>query len=235
MFRFMALCLAALCAACTTPQYNYSPKTIAISEPPTGVVTQKSVGDTLLQQGKYREHAAIYLERPAEARWAYTLTPGYYLKTGEADDGEFFLPGGGDEAGSVVKAALADPWRSIMIKKDSPNLCIVTAFNIAVCGSDANYERRDKPVLAKDAFQQTLIYSGRVGNKINIGYREFSGNMARPAFNNDVEYDLSESNLIGYKGAQLEVVEATNQHLRYRVIKNFNAPEGFKPQASPQK
>jgi hypothetical protein len=37
--------------------------------------------------------------------------------------------------------------------------------------------------------------------------------MARPAFNNDVEYDLSESKLIGYKGAQFEVIEASNRAL----------------------
>ena len=33
------------------------------------------------------------------------------------------------------------------------------------------------------SFQQTLIYSGKVGNKINIGYRETSNDIARPAFN----------------------------------------------------
>ena len=27
-----------------------------------------------------------------------------------------------------------------------------------------------------------------IGDKINVGYREFSNNTARPAFNNDVEY-----------------------------------------------
>ena len=61
-----------------------------------------------------------------------------------------------------------------------------------------------------------------VGDKIDVGYREFSNNNARPAFNNDVEYDLTQSRTIGYKGAQLEVIEATNQHIQYRVIRNFN-------------
>ena len=61
-----------------------------------------------------------------------------------------------------------------------------------------------------------------MGNKINIGYREFSSNSARPAFNNDVEYDLNESKQIGYKGALLEVIKATNQDITYKVLKNFN-------------
>lgn len=79
------------------------------------------------------------------------------------------------------------------------------------------------PSLHRDSFQQTLLYSGKVGNKINIGYREFSNSLARPAFNNNVEYDLSESKTIAYKGAQLEILEATNQHIKFRLIKNFNS------------
>ena len=67
-----------------------------------------------------------------------------------------------------------------------------------------------------------MIYSGRVGDKIKAGYREFSNNLARPAFNNDVEYDLRESSVIGYKGARIEVVEATNEHIKYKVIQNFS-------------
>ena len=40
-----------------------------------------------------------------------------------------------------------------------------------------------------------------------------------------VEYDLKDSTTIGYKGALIEVLEATNQSIRYRVIRNFNAVE----------
>jgi len=86
----------------------------------------------------------------------------------------------------------------------------------------ADYEKKKYPVASPDSFQQTLIYSGKVGNKINIGYREFSGSLARPAFNNEVEYDLSESKVIGYKAARIEVIEATNQSIKYKVIQNFN-------------
>ena len=49
-----------------------------------------------------------------------------------------------------------------------------------------------------------------------------SANMARPAFSNAVEYDLSASTLIGYQDAQLEIVEATNTSITYRVLRNFN-------------
>lgn len=49
--------------------------------------------------------------------------------------------------------------------------------------------------------------------------------MARQAFSNDVEYDLSESHQVRYKGALLEIINATNQSITYKVIRNFNTPK----------
>ena len=132
------------------------------------------------------------------------------------------MPSGDADSGRVVKAALADNWQSIQAYKNEKTLCVVTVFNVHSCKSEASFERREKSVLGNDLFQQTLIYSGRFGNKINIGYREFSNNLARPAFNNNVEYDLSQSKIIGYKGARIEVIEATNEYIKYKVISNFN-------------
>jgi len=207
---------------CASPKYNYMPNVTAISEPPLNTIQTSHVGDVLLRQGKYKEHEAIYLPAKVDVSLAYSLFAGYYLKHGEDESAEYYLPGGGDEAGHVDKAALADPWKSVMAKKGSQTLCVVTAFNTTSCDDNVNFERRKKTVLTQDSFQQTLIYSGRVDNKINIGYREFSGNLARPAFNNNVEYDLTESPTIGYKGALIEVIDATNQYIKYRVINNFN-------------
>jgi hypothetical protein len=207
---------------CAKPKYNYSALETSVNQPPTGEVNTSYVGDTMLSKGKYKEHAAIYVKNKIDVVWAYTLLPGYYLKQGEDDVGEFFYPGG-DEPGHIDKAMLADPWKSVMARKDPPAICVITMFNVATCNTEfQNYfEKRKKAMVSPDSFQQTLIYSGKVGNKVNIGYREFSGNMARPAFSNNVEYDLSESSLIGYKGAKLEVIEANNQFVRYRVIDSF--------------
>jgi hypothetical protein len=223
-YRFVFAFVAALTVTgCASPKYNYTANVTAISEPPLNTIQTSHVGDVLLRQGKYKEHDAIYLPGKVDVSLAYSLLAGYYLKHGDDESAEYYLPGGGDEAGHVDKAALADPWKSVMAKKNRQTLCVVTVFNATSCDDDVNFERRKKPMLTQDSFQQTLIYSGKVGNKINIGYREFSGSLARPAFNNNVEYDLSESHIIGYKDAQLEILEATNQFIKYRVIRNFNS------------
>lgn len=209
-------------AGCATPDFNYQPNSINISEPLINTVNTSFVGDVMLQQGKYTEHESIYVTDTIDTGFAYEINRGYYLKKGEDETTNTYLPGGGSDAGSITKAALADPWQAIMTYKTKQEICVITAFNALSCVESDNYKEKIKPVMTDDSFQQTLIYSGKIGQKINIGYREFSNSVARPAFNNDVEYDLSESNIIGYKGAQLEITEATNQFIKYRVIRNFN-------------
>ena len=219
----LALAVIVMLAGCATPTYNYQPKSVDISEPPIGAVASVRIGDVMLRQGKYREHEALQLNATASVGFAYTLYPGYYLKTGEDAEAEFFFPGREDNGGRVEKTPFADPWKAVMLKRrGSANLCVVTVFNLVTCTDAPGIEKTRKPVLAQDAFQQTLIYNGRVGNKINVGYREFSNNYARPAFSNNVEYDLSDSPKIGYKGAEIEVLEATNQHIKFRMLHNFN-------------
>lgn len=221
--RLIAIAVLLTLTACAAPKYNYMPSAISISEPPLNSVNTSQVGDVMLRQGKYEEHDAIFVSKKIDAGILapYTIHPGYYLKHGEDQTGEYYQPGG-EGAGHVEKAALADQWKSILAMKGKQILCVVTVFNATACSDESNFDRQKKPVLSRESFQQTLIYSGKMGNKINIGYREFSGNLARPAFNNDVEYDLSESKIIGYKGAQLEILEATNQHIKFKVIRNFN-------------
>jgi hypothetical protein len=225
MNRFWILMLAVSIYGCATPRANYMPVTQAISEPPLNSVNVVAVGDTMLRQGEFTEHEAILVPQQIGAG-LYTIQPGHYIKTGEDDSIEFFYPGG-PQPGMVEKPALADNWSKVIVKRGSPpQICVLTVYNTAIttCNSgETLFQRVKVPSLHRDSFQQTLLYSGKVGNKINIGYREFSNSLARPAFNNNVEYDLSESKTIAYKGAQLEVLEATNQHIKFRLNKNFNS------------
>lgn len=224
----MKLLCISLCAiflsACATPAPNYSPSRQEISEPALGSVNTVSVGDVLVRQGVYAEHDAIQVTTQISAG-LYTIHPGTFLKTGDAPGIELFFPGGSGP-GRVTKSALADDWSYVIIKDEKPpRLCVLTSYSSAIttCSSTGGYTRTKVESQVSNAFQQTLIYNGKIGSKLNIGYREFSNNVARPAFNNSVEYDLSEGSLIRYKGAELQIIEATNQFVRFKLIKNFNA------------
>lgn len=218
----LAFSIPVVLVGCVTPQYNYIPEVQELSKPPIGEVATAHIGDHMLTQGRMVQQDSIYFSSPQKVNGNQVST-GYFAKQGEDKDYEYFKISTATDAGKITQGVLKDPPMGFAIRKSDNNLCILTIYNMVIgCTSDAQYERKNWASASKDSFQQTLIYNGKVGNKINIGYREFSSDLARPAFNNDVEYDLSQSKQIGYKGALLDVIDANNQQIKYKVIRNFN-------------
>lgn len=207
---------------CASPAYNYQAVPKQVSKPPLNSVNTAFVGDKMLEQGVFVDREALQVPVNTKLNFAYTLTAGNYLKTGQNEKGNYYQPVNNiPNGGMVQKNPFADPFKVVMLGADG-KLCVVTVFNAKSCSSEHQVKQTVIGIASDNSFQQTLIYSGKVGNKINVGYREFSSNIARPAFNNDVEYDLNDSKKIGYKGALLEVVDANNQNITYKVLKNFN-------------
>jgi len=66
-------------------------------------------------------------------------------------------------------------------------------------------------------FQRELIYTGAAGGVLTVTYREFSNDMARPAFTQELKYDLSDK-VVGYKTARFEVLKTSNSAITYRVL-----------------
>jgi len=83
---------------------------------------------------------------------------------------------------------------------------------------------RSKPIYTENSFKYVALYQGKKGNLIKISFREFKNNMARPAFTQDIEYELNNNGktLIGFKGLRIEVEKATNFNITYKVIKDYN-------------
>lgn len=78
--------------------------------------------------------------------------------------------------------------------------------------------------VGRPSFRQELIYGGRVGDQIKVTYREYSGDFARAAFSQEVQYDLTTDKLIGFKGVRVEILSATNTKLVYKVLRSFPDP-----------
>lgn len=205
-------------SGCATPKYNYQAVSQNISKPTIGSINETYVGDKMLTQGVFTEREAYFVPE-AKKKFLLVIPKGYYLKTGEDEKGSYYQPNNNIPEGAIFPPNMLV--QSVVVTKDN-KFCFIDGFFNKVCHFKDIGEKKIVNVASDNSFQQTLIYSGKVGNKINIGYREFSSSVARPAFNNDVEYDLNESKTIGYKGALLEVIEANNQSIKYKVLKNFN-------------
>jgi hypothetical protein len=67
-----------------------------------------------------------------------------------------------------------------------------------------------------------LQYVGRTKSSIKLLYREFnSEDQIRPAFTQELTYDLEQGKIIGCKGAQIQVEHADNVRIKFKVLKHF--------------
>ncbi|MGZ5207947.1 MAG: hypothetical protein ACXWB0_02925 [Sulfuricurvum sp.] len=76
-----------------------------------------------------------------------------------------------------------------------------------------------------DSFKYEALYQGRIDNKIKISFREFKDDMARPAFTQDIDYELDNKNgeaIVGFKGLRIKILKATNMDITYSVIQDYN-------------
>lgn len=202
-------------SGCTTIQYNGAKTTTEIvDKPEIGVLSTAYIGDEILKKGKAVTENVLVIKKPIKTI-KHKIPAGEYRQMGFDNKNRFY------ESTGVIKGLLADPVGSMAIMADKPGkLCVLTVMGYSTCYNEP-YEEKTRTSFGEDSFQQTLIYNGRVGNKVKVGYREFNDNMARSAFSNEAEYDLSSSKIIGYKGAQIEVIDADNSKITYKVLRSF--------------
>jgi len=74
----------------------------------------------------------------------------------------------------------------------------------------------------EDCFKKVFIYNGKAGNAVNFSYREFINDMVRPAFTQELQYDLNEGKIIGFKGLRIEILNTSNIEIEYKVLSEFN-------------
>ena len=193
------LCLALLATTFCGCAKRVLP-TEATTYPVVGTTSTMNVGEELISHG----FAALIprLTISTDQKIDAVLVPkGAYFFDAENSDRIKFTQG-------ELEIYLYKDKRNICVAK---NQCSDVAYNVETV--------RGAPMANR--FQQTLIYNGKIGNRIALGYREFSGNMARPAFSNEVSYDLAESTVLGYKGVRIEVIKATNTEITYKLLSGF--------------
>jgi hypothetical protein len=74
-----------------------------------------------------------------------------------------------------------------------------------------------------------LIYGGVANDVVKVIYREYdlggSGSAyARPAFTQDLQYDMKQSKIITFKNTKIEVIAAANDKIIYKVLETPEPP-----------
>lgn len=69
--------------------------------------------------------------------------------------------------------------------------------------------------------KRELVYLGQSGDTLRFKYREYYDNLVRAAFSNDLTYNIAEDNVIGFRGARIEVIDASNTELTYLIRRHM--------------
>ena len=69
-----------------------------------------------------------------------------------------------------------------------------------------------------ESFREELIYTERTSDTVAITYREFKKDFARPAFYQNLTYDVSQSQEVVFRTYRLKLLAADNSGITFMVI-----------------
>ncbi|WP_414430825.1 hypothetical protein ACMG4M_05195 [Alcanivorax sp. IL3] len=222
---------ALLLSACANPLTRPESKVEPFSKPATGGIASASIGDTVISTGTHETFQAIDLSNKLAIKGQFEAIPGQYQIVAEAHNEFYAAPYSGAQTearqGKIISLDSAYTGHlKLRIDKKTGRACAVQNLGTVLTNwcSDipANYTRTTGRAMTARSENQTLIFLGINGDKAKFQYREFSGGYAQPIMETESVYDLSESKEITYKGATLEILEASNQRIKYKLISNFN-------------
>ncbi|WP_298899938.1 hypothetical protein [uncultured Psychroserpens sp.] len=220
MNRLLFLIVTITFVSCGVTKRAVVPENLTTYSPELNNISNSEIGITLVSKEIGQNYNAIEITKEFKTK------PGNLVKTIKV--GDIFVNDHYTEKYDLYSNT-ADLTFGIAIPKngnDNP-LVYLTSFS----GTGLSYKNTKKtieykktsvPVKQKNYFKQEFIYNGRVGNGLKFIYREYVEDYARPAFTQDLQYDLSESKIIGFRGLRIEVLNATNTEIKYKVLNHFD-------------
>lgn len=221
---FIALLFCSLLVGCQTFQPYSDVNETDFSIPPLNTETTVSLGESMLAQGHYETGLAVRVISDIGVMPVF-VPKGTYFANGVRPT----FDQNGKQVGNVYRFTenLNFYGRPIWIEYNNAK----EEFRLKTSGGSKVITECELVPSAKKitdkSFQQTLIYLGKTGNTLKFGYRESYQDFARPAFSNEITYDLNDSNIIGYKKAKLQVISATNSEITYKVLSYFDDSNDF--------
>jgi hypothetical protein len=210
LITFISLC------SCGVQTKAVMPESTKTEIPQLNVVSNAEIGITLVTKESGYKYNAIKITKGRKAK------PGYAVK--EIKEGDIYIHDFYTDKYDLYTSQ-SDITFGIAIPKAGGNPITFSKssgiiFSRVKCIIE--YTQTMVPVPKKEYFKQEFIYNGRVGNALKFVYREYIDDYARPAFTQDLQYDLSESKIIGFRGLRIEVLNATNTNIEYKVLNQFN-------------
>lgn len=198
--------------------------------PGIGLVNSVEIGESLVRKERVSVVPAINLQSvfTTQSEWmgnkfTVAVRPGVYVRVGIDSSGTYYASQGdnfqidGKPAGrgGIYVPTTNTAATEVFTFNPLGKLIVYPLPRIAFAAT-----KQSSPALG--GFRRELVYSGVSKGTVSILYREYLNDLARPAFSQDLKYDLSDGSTIGYKGARFEIIQATNIAIQYRIIKSID-------------
>lgn len=223
------IAFAIVTTGCTTVKVTeFSAVTEQVGRAPElAQVSEVTVGSTVFSQFRYWSKTGYRMVDP--------VTTKVMLSTINIAPGEFVLPAEADGAKAFCTERLAyidplaGPWKPVCFVDTAQN----GTFDIVKVAPGAvwfknqikpavRYEKSELIVPRPDAKKTELLYQGYSTKTVKLSYREYMNDFARPAFFQDVTYDVPEfPTTITFRTVRIKLLSADNNGLRYQVLSGF--------------
>lgn len=210
--------------------YNIEVRNETKKEPDVGSIQNISPGESLIEQYNVAMKPAIKLYEDIQHEGlnhskvcVYEIKAGTYELVGASKHGLLYSKPNGLR--QIVTTAKIDRFvdGGLYIAKDKKRLGIYNQSSQYMEPIEHNI--KIEPVItyhhSEANYKRQIIYTGRSGNTLHLEYREFLNDMARPAFSQELTFDVSVEKVVGYKSALFEVIDASNTSLTYKVIQHL--------------
>jgi len=184
-----------------------------------GVQQAKDVGDTMITKATYSTYLGFVANKDfanSQPGFPQIIKDAKYICMGKIPTGEYICNQHHENTPEIAYINLP----SVVINNVGDlvgyyHLVYYKPLEVPQCGV---FQEADMTSISATGFKRELIYNGKSKDNIKILYREFSGNLARPAFSQELMYDLSESRVIGFKDIRIRIIEATNTNIKFEVL-----------------
>lgn len=218
MIRVAAVLCLFLVSACAAGFEPLSPRPVVLRNYEIGQTRSATVGEPIFRVQQAREVPTFVVLRDQRV-------PGLARPV---QQGMRFIAVGRDSVGNFRLSHAAydvDGW--FIVAPDGT----VAGFNPSGSVRPSRL-RLDQPLFRREtevgnqpgAFTAELIYSGLANGVVRAVYREYVDDLARPAFSQELQYDLAADRTIAYKSIRVQILEATNSAIRYQVLDDGGLP-----------
>jgi len=217
--RIFFLLLATLAIqGCATPVYNYQPVATEFNQPSINAVSTVNAGDSVLRKGLSAEHDIITLGSTHTVGLIaqYEFSSGVYAKQGGDSTSGFYLPSKYGNRGVINQNAVADPFQVIQAFYSPQKLCGVSMLNAKMC-TKAEFDVGTQTI----SDEEKLIYRGKSGSLLEFSYNKTSNNDSQPDILMTIKHDLNNSKEMRFGDARLEIIDATNESITYRLLSSL--------------